>query len=82
MLPTSRWKLRQMLRKLYEDRIAYIEGNIKIQTDMAAGFLDEDNFGAASSILLLVEADKIQIEELKGKLELVSEDSCFEELYE
>lgn len=80
MLPTSRWKLRNTLRQMCVERIAYFEGNLKIQRAMAGEFLDEQDFEAVSSMHLTIIQDEEEIEKLKEKLDFLNDDSCFEKL--
>ncbi len=79
--PTSRWKFRQTLRKMYEERLSYVNENIKSQMAMLGSFIDLKDYKAAVSVQLIVHQDQSEIADLQNKLDLVNDDSCFNQLF-
>ena len=81
MLPTSKWKLRHTMRKMYEERIVYVEENLKIQRAMAGEFLDARDYEAVASLHLIIIQDEEVVAGLQAKLDLLNDDSCFDKAY-
>ena len=80
MLPTSRWKLRQTLLKVYASKISHLEENIRYAQTMVSELIDLSDYEAAASLQVVIARDEQTLDDLKEKLELVRDEESFKEI--
>lgn len=77
----SMWHVQRVILKDYEDKIAYLEDGLVFQRKMAVDFVDSGNISAFSSTYLMIQRDETEVEILRAKHELTSDDFCFQKEY-
>lgn len=80
LLPTSRWKLKQTLLKVYASKISHLEGNIRFMQTILGELIDASDYEAAASMQLIVAKDEQVLAELHGKVAIVKDEESFNEV--